>query len=303
MNLILGSGIIGRIAKHMLGSEWGFVSHGKSRYFSFDPPLAERYVRYNDDSNHIVQSIVGQQTPILYKAPFSYGGQLIYNETNMVLDPYISKVYGEHPACNSLLKTNFTAFDCSRAIYEKLGDMLSADIKSGLGVVNKIDCKNRKVEVLDNDKIKHEYDYDRIVSTIPLDVLYKACDIDHDLECNNIYYYFLHVGSGIDLEGADETYVCDPEIAFFRCIYYRSGKYLFMSNEPIDDPYNYFGAFIGYDFEILDAWVIENALPVGSPPDLRNLESDGIICVGSNAQWDDMVDITRSMLRLQRIRG
>jgi hypothetical protein len=30
MNYIIGSGLIGRLAKHIMGDKWSFVSHNKS---------------------------------------------------------------------------------------------------------------------------------------------------------------------------------------------------------------------------------------------------------------------------------
>ena len=44
MNYILGSGIVGLTARHILGADWQVVPFYKSRFFSSNPPLDDNFL-------------------------------------------------------------------------------------------------------------------------------------------------------------------------------------------------------------------------------------------------------------------
>jgi len=44
MNIILGSGIIGLLAKLILGQDWKIIPFYRSRYFSFNPALDDNFI-------------------------------------------------------------------------------------------------------------------------------------------------------------------------------------------------------------------------------------------------------------------
>jgi hypothetical protein len=50
MNVILGSGIIGLLTKKILGDDWILIPFKKSRYFYFDIPYADNYIKYINNS-------------------------------------------------------------------------------------------------------------------------------------------------------------------------------------------------------------------------------------------------------------
>ena len=54
-------------------------------------------------------------------------------------------------------------------------------------------------------------------------------------------------------------------------------------------------------FDILSATVVKKAIPLGDPNKHKELEQYGITCVGSSAQWDDMMDVSSCIKKLMRI--
>ena len=55
------------------------------------------------------------------------------------------------------------------------------------------------------------------------------------------------------------------------------------------------------NFDIIDGTSVTEALPIGQPPDVTDIESLGIQCVGGNAQWDWCMDISSCIIKLLRI--
>lgn len=302
MNYILGSGLIGKLCKFILGDGWEIISYNKSRYYSFDPPLADNYIQHTDKTNDIISKLLSNVVPIYYKTPISYSGQLIYNVFDNFIDEYIEKVYAGHSYASKLIKTDFMAYDCAFDLNKKLSFTLENDIKNNMGIVSKIDCNSNVLEFIDSKKNSKILEFDKIISTIPLDVL---CNIVHfgdkkldiNLSSNDCYYYLIHNNSKIDLEDANGCYIVDKNIDFHYCNYIGMNKYLFRSVKNIENIYNYIGLMIGYDFEILDSWVIPKSIPKHNPPDL-SIFGDNIFCIGSNAQWDDFMDISSCIHRI-----
>ena len=71
--------------------------------------------------------------------------------------------------------------------------------------------------------------------------------------------------------------------------------------DKLENPYQYFGKFLGYNLDLIEAARIVDAIPIGPKPDLSELEGKGIYCVGSNAEYDDMMDISSSIFRILRL--
>ena len=44
MNVIFGAGVVGLIARHVLVGNWQIVPFGRSRFFSFNPPLDDNFM-------------------------------------------------------------------------------------------------------------------------------------------------------------------------------------------------------------------------------------------------------------------
>lgn len=299
-NFIFGSGIIGYLAKYIF-TDYVLIPFKRSRYFYFEIPWSDNFIKYDKNIDDFMKNFVINDSPMLiYKSPFSYNGQLFYNKTEDVVSDYLNKIYGDVPLfADRLLQTTFTIYPTSiKSIHDMLQYKLGEEIRKNirLGELVNIDIKNKLFMLRDpKTGIISKHEYDKIISTIPLDALCKYCNLTLDIKSRNICYYVIN--ADIDLEGAQQCYVVDNDILFFK-VSNIGNHYLFWSTDIIDNPYNYFGKFLNYKIDIIEAHMIDNAMPVGDIPDLKLFEDYGIYCVGSNAQWDDNVDITSSIRRL-----
>lgn len=303
-NFIFGSGITGYLAKRIF-MDHILIPFKRSRYFYFEIPWSDNFIKYDKDIDDFMRNFVADGSPMLiYKSPFSYNGQLFYDKTDDIVSEYLSKMYDDVPLfADKLLQTTFTIYPISvKNIHDMMQHKLNGEIRSGirLGELVNIDIKNRLFILRDSKTgatSKHEYD--KIISTIPLDALCRYCNLSIDIKSKNICYYVIN--ADVNLEGAQQCYVVDNDISFFK-VNDVGGNYLFWSTEIIDNPYSYFGKFLNYKIDIMEAHIIDNAMPIGNIPDLRFFEDNGIYCVGSNAQWDDNMDISSSVRRLLRLK-
>jgi hypothetical protein len=144
--------------------------------------------------------------------------------------------------------------------------------------------------------VRHEFD--KAVSTIPLDALCKLMNTDAQLPAKDVH--FLHIQTkDLDFEGFNQTFVVDPIFSFYKAVNIAPGRFLIYCHEDIPNPGVYFMSFIS-KFEILDGTSIERAIPMGPMPNLSAVEAAGITCVGSYAQWDWCADVGSNILRLIR---
>jgi hypothetical protein len=303
MNLILGSGIIGYLAKHILGSEWEWIPFKKSRYFTFEIPYADNFVAFDDQIDPIMLEMSPKnKTKIFMKRAFSLSGQLMYQESSLTIDTYLQKVYGDQipSLAQQLIKTNLTTYPMTaKQLHDKLYEIYLNQVNTyseKYGTLSKIDLKLHKIYTSIG-----EFGYDKIVSTIPLDALVDYCGLKMNLPSKAVCYYLIKSGN-INLEGADQALICDSVIDFFK-VQKIDDYHQFWSFDIINMPYQYFGSIIGYDFDLLEAKRIDNVIPLGEPPNLELIEKHGVFCVGSNAQWDDFVGITTAVKRLFRIKS
>lgn len=318
MKLIIGSGITGLLARHIFGEKYEFITQKRSRYYSFDPVLAENYVIRHDKLDDFIKTISPMALHGLreYKRPFSLAGQLMHNESELVVDPYLSKVYGGDlpDTANRHMKTSFWVYNTTaKVLHDTLLEKYSDEIIKSQSEVISINMKDKTIDVLYNEAERKTIEYETIISTVPLDIMLGWAGSTADIKSNSICYYHIRTDK-VDVEGADEVLVSDSNIDFFRVTPvstpFKSGfilekknvDWLFWCLDHIDNPHNYFGAFFGYNLDIVDASRIASAIPVGNPPDLGEFENNGIYCVGSNAQWDDFMDVASCINRLIKFR-
>lgn len=309
MKYIIGSGLVGLLAKMILGDEWQLIPQKRSRYYTFDPILADNFiVREEGDVDETIKSfspLAGMGSIIYYKRAFSLAGQLLYKENDMTVGPYLAKIYGDKTPtlAPKLIQTGFWVYSLTaKALHDGLLKLHIEEIKKNPYEALSIDLRERKMIIRNiSGTDPQKIEFDKIVSTVPLDVLYRWCGINDQLESRSICYYHIRTKK-VDLEKADQALVCDDSIDFFKVTRTKNvNEYLFWTFDQIENPHSYFGMFLNYDLDILDAFRIEGALPLGDPPDLKGLESAGIHCVGSNAQWDDFMDVSSCIKRLTRL--
>ena len=78
MNAILGSGLIGMLARDILGDGWTLIPVGRSRFYSFQPALADNYIAIDETINEYMKRFTF--LPLIHKTAFSLGGELTYNK-------------------------------------------------------------------------------------------------------------------------------------------------------------------------------------------------------------------------------
>lgn len=304
MKYILGSGVVGCLARKILGDDYQIIPFKRSRYFHFDTPWADNYIKYDESVDDFMRSIMVAQMPVIfYKSPFSFRGQLIYNDHPDIINMYLSKIYGEDTPtiASKIIKSTFSVYPVTvKQLYDSLQNKYMSHIKQQLqlGQLVNIDSSDR-VMTLRNSSNGQEtkLPYDMIISTIPLDALCGLCGIECSYDAKDNIGYVIRT-SAVDLEGAHQCFVADPEILFYKVVQVNNYNYIFNTLEVIEKPFEYFGAYLKYNIDVVEAMKIDKAVPTGDPPDLSRFVGSNIYCVGSNAQWDDMMDVSSCIKRL-----
>jgi len=286
---ILGSGLVARIAKDLFPS-YNFIPFGKSRFYNYDIPIGENYISVNNNISEYVKKFkrYDEVLPLLYeyKRPFSFNGDLYYN--SLVLEQYLNKVYGDcdYIASKILSKTLFPV--CLNItpgiIYNKLGIEQNSSI---------IEDLNKYSELLKIDQEEHLihtktgiFEYESIISTIPLDALYKYLGLVCDLEAKKSFIYLIKTGM-FDFESANELLVSDKETPIYNITKVNSNIYIIKSLSELS--LMYLQSLI-LDIEVLNSTQVPNYIPINRP-NLKWL-GDDIKPVGSLARWDDFYDIS-----------
>ena len=301
-NIILGSGLIGKIAKDIF-PDYRFVPFGKSRFYGWNCPLAEDYISVHESAHEYVDRfksdfrLIGLETRE-YKRPFSVSGQLIYssNIPNLTSNPYLLKVYGQSPELLQKLVSNtmFGVYNdvTPSFIFNKLNfdEEISADFGE-FGKLVHVDLENH---ILRTEKRTIEYKH--IISTIPLDALTKFSGVDGELESRDVFFYLIRTNS-LDLEGADQVLVVENDIDFYSVSELGpSGLYLFKSFRELSD--GYLKMFLS-KYEVVQKTVVKNYIPIGDV-DKSIFESNDVDLVGSLARWDDFFDVGACINKLMK---
>lgn len=302
MNFILGSGIVGRIAKCILGDGWTIIPFNKSRYYEFYPSLADDFLVCNPKVDDFLTDIgiPFSGGRIFLKRGFSVGGQLLFNNSPMTIEPYLKRTYEQLPKIPSDIFNDRMVYSLScNKLYSFLFDKVVEHLRNGTeNFGDSVESINlEKKEIKTN---KRTFEFDKIISTIPLNALYKFLHKQALFESNDVFFYYL-ISEQVDIEGCTTAFVVDSHIEFHKVSLVKPDHYLFWCYNILDNPYTYLGSIIGHRMEIEGSWFVEEAVPTSPPPsDLKKLEEDGIFCVGSNAQWDDFMDVSSTILRLIR---
>ncbi len=294
MNIILGGGLTALLARDILGDNWTIIPIGKSRFYSFNPPLADNYVVRDDIIDEYMQRHTAM--PLMYRIGYSLGGQILFN-TNMVLNQYLAKLYGDMipPQAGAYWKDRIDYFGSGNCVvmYNELREKFKSEIAENnvkFGMPSGISD-----HTITTDKGK--FNYSKIISTIPLPVLLKWMNITWPgLKSNDEYCY--HVRSDcLDFEGATHLFVVDPEIEFHKATMLNRLNYIFYAKKRIEYPGRYFMAFVKR-FELIAETTIEDSMCYGPIPEIAELGEADITCIGSSAVWDDCLDIGSCIKRL-----
>lgn len=300
MKYIIGSGLVAFMAKMML-PDYAIIPLGKSRYYQFPVPTCDDYIFcHKDIDDFIIEVSKTKPIPVFFKKALSYSGQIIFGRNEGFLNNWLNKIYGLDMNPNALTLTkldsfvyNISATDIFKIVEKHCKQYFRAFIESG-DKFKSIDVENKIIYTN-----KEQLGYDHIISTIPLDVMCEACGIEHKLESKDLHTFVVETPD-LNFEGASELLVVDDNIDFFKCTRIGKQTYQFYCTKEIINLPSYLSLLMNR-YDILNATVVRKAIPLGEPDQHRDLEQHGIFCVGSNAQWDDMMDISSCIRRLMRI--
>ena len=297
MNVILGSGIVGLLAKEILGDSWTVIPFTKSRFYTWNPALDDNFIIADSDIDPFINELMNRRPNLYpYKRSWSIMGDLKSEYDEALCTVWLSKIfsgnYPQHALAYYKDRQILSVYDIrANELYERLLNKHMPSIAE--------EYKKGKVTKIGDHKIErgnHIIEYDKIVSTIPLYALLEFMGKKANLEYKPINYIHLY-SEHLDFEGANQTLVVDNNIDFFKVSNISKNKYLFYFHENV---VNYGAYLMNYikDFDILDGTVVGDAIPVGSMPNLDTLEKDDIFCVGSYAQWDWCADVGSNIKRL-----
>jgi hypothetical protein len=301
VNVVFGSGVVGLIAKTLLGVDWKVIPFYRSRFFSFNPALDDNFIIRDEKIDGCVRDLLqAAGVPMfIYRRAWSVRGELVTNWDRGLCRDWLMKICGSQIPPQSEIyladRMNLFVYDIRvNQLYQRLMQVYTEELTREA-------AKGAVTEIGDHYFIRNgiREDFDNAVNTIPIHALYKLLGVTgQQLPSKTLHY--LHVQTtSLDFEGANQVLVVDPLFSFFKVTNLAPDRYLFYFHEEVHNPGVYFMPFMK-SFDILDGTSIEHALPLGSSPKLDWLEEKGVFCVGSYAQWDWCMDMGSCILRLVR---
>lgn len=300
MNVIFGSGVVGLLAKLVLGPDWKIIPFKRSRFFSWNPALDDNFIIGDDELDPFIKDItksIGNPQRFLYKRAWSVGGELIHRFDSGICSDWLHKVFGSNvpPQASVYMKDRMDV-----PVYDiRVNKLYISLVNNFINELKEEDAKGSVTEIGPHYYIRNgiKEEYDKAISTIPLNVLCDLMSIDISLPSRNIHYIHLETDK-LDFEGVNQLLVVDPIFDFWKATNIAPNRYLLYFHNDVVNYGVYLMNFIER-FEIIDGTMIENAIPVGPMPKLSNIENEaGIFCVGSYAQWDWCADVGSCILRL-----
>ena len=302
MNYILGSGIVGLIAKHLLGDDWQVIPYYKSRFFTTNPPLDDNFLVKHDRLDEIIQKLLPSRlvSTTFYKRAWSVNGQLYTNSDGLYIKAWLQKVFGDdepgHAYSYYHKKDIFQIYNNIRIseIYNSLLDKYIGHLKENIKIGQPL--KIREGYIYFNEGRKP---YDKIISTIPAPALYELTGRKSLLKAKDVHYLHLY-SDELDFEGANQVLVADSNIEFYKAVNIAPSRYLLYFLNDIQHPGNYMQKFLK-NFEIIDGTMVKQALMMGDSIDVKIFNQDSIYPVGGYAIWDYCLDVGSCILRLLNV--
>lgn len=297
---ILGSGVVGLLARHILGPEWKIIPFKKSRFYSYIPALADDFIVSSPEMGNVLSDLRFLGFDRRYTRAFSYNGELIFSEQSFVKQLYHQKLFGDnlHPAAAQLTKTDFIAFKTTASeLYDRLLEEYMSEIKTNADLYGEIE--NISDHHIKTNKANLEFE--KVVSTIPLDALAQYMGQLLTLPALDVWYYLVKAPT-LDFEGALDVLVADAAFDFFKVSHVAPHTYLFNCKVDLGNPARYLGAFLNNNLEVQRQTTIAKAIPLGAPPNLSSFESADVYPVGCHGQWDMFMDVSSSVNRLLKLR-
>lgn len=301
-NVILGSGLIGLLAKLILPEDFIFVPFGFSRFYRYNIPLLDDHIIVSDTASKYMTQLGVRPSQLMYKKSFSHNGNLFKGDDISLMKLWLNKItdndFPDHAASVMAFDSRFIYDSSCSTIYRTLFNKYQNHLKTSIeyGAVTKIDCANRVITFDRGMKL----DYDIAVSCIPLDILSNLCNIKTELAYAPSS--FLHLQSdSIDLEGSNQALVSDQLIDFYKVTWLGRNEYIFSFKNRVDDYGMYLLPIIG-SADIIQATSVANVIPIGDPADLSKFEKHDIYPVGQTAQHDIALDVCSTIGRIDKLK-
>jgi hypothetical protein len=298
---VLGSGVVGLLARHILGPEWKIIPFKRSRFYCYSPALADDYIVAAPGISEILAQLNFIPQNKRYLRAFSYNGELIFSEQSFVRHLYNQKVFGDnvHPAADQLTKTDFYTFKTSVSdVYESLLNLYKIEIQTNAELYGDVETIDTISHTIQTNKANLEYS--KIVSAIPFDDLCRYIGQPTDLPALDVWYYLVKAPT-LNFEGAFDVLVADAPFDFFKVTHVAPQTYLFHCLKDLGNPRAYLAAFLNNNVSVMNQTKISRAIPIGAPPDLGNLTD--IFPVGGHGQWDTFMDVSSSINRILKFRS
>jgi hypothetical protein len=302
MNIILGSGVNAFIARHILGPDHKVISSGYSRFYNHNPTPADNFIRCTDGLSEFpsIMSSLGVKDVVCdYRCCWSAGGDLVADYDQLLCSKWLSKIHGPNIPGHLMITMknamNFKVYGTRVSeLYRNLLDRyLDTIYKYNVSDIRSIG--DHVITMSDGSVVE----FDRCISTIPLNTLYKFRQENVDLQSVGITAILLESDS-VDIEGYNQTYVTDDSIPFFKVVNVKPNHYIFYFTGKVESPAISINPYVS-SFDLISGMYIPDCIPSGDLMRHENLKKDGIIQLGMSAQWDGAVDISNCIYRLMKI--
>lgn len=303
MKLILGSGIVGLMARHILGDDWTVIPFGKSRFYSFVPPLDDNFIIHDPQLDPLMSELGYRTTPVWLQRAFSIAGELVRTDPGGILAlDWLHKLFGSnYPAhAPSYLASRMGFFVYNQVRTTDLYGTLTQRYRPALLAEQ---AKGVPQKIGDHFIIRNgvKTEFERVVSTIPLTHLVDLMGGTHTLKSKTSHHIHMQTGS-LNFEGASQVLVVDHGLAFYKATILAPDRYSFCLHQDVSNPGAYFMPIIK-DYELLEGTQIADSILLGNMPSLDFLDGSDIFPVGSYAQHDWCADVGSNFLRLLKYAG
>ncbi len=303
-NYILGSGLVALLCRKILGDTWRIVPLGPSKFYSTNvPAFGDDFLVYDEVVSDIVKEWNLSVVPLMYKRPFSVGGQLMYAQT--FITDYLARMgLEDNPHTRQSLKTDVMVYPFSclqlwkRLVAEYLGEIRQffADHKAkGISRIS-----DNKMWFGSDNGVEIPIEYNQIISTVPNHLLSKFLNIRDPNKYGDLYFYFVN-SSQIDIDNADQVLVCDDVIPFHRCTKIKNNHLIEVLDIYHEHPQQVFAPIFGNNFDILKTGYIEKGYPYPGQVNSTILKANNIEVIGSLAQCDPLMDMSSCIKRIANL--
>jgi hypothetical protein len=225
MNVIFGSGIVGLLARKILGPSWKVIPFYRSRFFSFNPALDDNFIIHDKQIEPFISDLYGHPLPVfIYKRGWSVGGHIVPEYDASLCGDWLTKMFGQAVPPQSEVyhakRMDLFVYDLRvNELYQSLVNEYLEDLKteSALGEITQI---GQHHFVRNGNRV----DFDNAVSTIPLNALCRLMNVEVELPSKTLHY--LHIETeNLNFEGFNQLWVVDRIFSFYKATNVAKNRY------------------------------------------------------------------------------